>query len=163
MALLPYFDTQSGWGSQEAQEKDEEKKKLGDKGGGWDSPTRETDTRTSWEGDREWQNQELEHGGGWWRNNRYDRKREKGRQEVWLINSEGEFSVAGLLQHVGDPSPCLGLQLQRSLPHLSISQPLYHHPKTPLNTSDRCLVKGCQFIVNPALPSLLHFLKWGPR
>ncbi|TNN44158.1 hypothetical protein EYF80_045638 [Liparis tanakae] len=29
-----------------------------------------------------------------------DRKREKGRQEVWLIHCEGECSVAGLLQHV---------------------------------------------------------------
>lgn len=33
----------------------------------------------------------------------------RGRQEVWLINSEGEFSMAGPLQHVGDPSLCLGL------------------------------------------------------
>ncbi|KAK1894184.1 Acetylglutamate kinase [Dissostichus eleginoides] len=51
-------------------------------------------------------------------------KGEKGRQEVWLINSEGEFSVAGLLRHVGDQSLCPGLQLQRSL----ISLP---YPTTP--------------------------------
>lgn len=85
-------------------------------------------------------------------------KERRGRQEVWLINPKGEFSVAGLLQHVGDPSLCLGLQLQRSLSHLSISL-LYHHTKTPLNTSDRCLVN---FIVNPALPSPLHISPMRP-
>lgn len=69
----------------------------------------------------------MGNGGMWWRTNRYDREREKGRQEVWLINSEGEFSVAGLLQHVGDPSQCPGLQLQHFLSHLSISLPPHHH------------------------------------
>lgn len=49
----------------------------------------------------------------------------------------------------GPPAPALSL----SSLHLTA---IYHHPKTPLNTSDRCLVKGCQFIVNPALPSPPH-------
>lgn len=75
---------------------------------------------------------------------------------MWLINSEGEFSMAGLLQRVGDPSFCLGLQLQRSLASLH----LQHHLKTPLNSSDRCLVKACQFIDSSGLPLLLHFLEF---
>ncbi|KAK5886462.1 hypothetical protein CesoFtcFv8_017491 [Champsocephalus esox] len=59
-------------------------------------------------------------------------KGEKGRQEVWLINSEGEFSVAGLLQHVGDPSLCrASSSMQRSL----ISPSLCHIPP-PQNTSE---------------------------
>lgn len=55
-------------------------------------------------------------------------KERRGRQEVWLINPKGEFSVAGLLQHVGDPSLCLGLQLQRSL---SLISPSLSYTTTP--------------------------------
>lgn len=61
------------------------------------------------------------------------RKRETGTQEVWLINSEGVFSVARQRRHVGYPShtdPCAWASSSILLSHLSIFS--YRHPKNHL-------------------------------